>query len=673
MSRSTFNLWREPFVIAAVLFALVLGVFLPCLRNGFSNFDDPVYILWNPHVHSGLSWKAIRWAFTSFYAANWHPLTWISHMIDVQLFDGRPWGHHLTNVLFHSANVALLFLFLNKATGSVWRSSLVAILFGFHPLHVESVAWIAERKDVLNAFFSLLTLLAYVHWTQTNKPGRSASIWYLIALLCFALSLGSKAMSVPLPVLLLLLDYWPLKRLDSSRAVRWAFVEKISLLILAAAASTLTIAAQSSGGAIKVTVPLWVRAANSILSFAQYLWKLIWPHDLAVFYPYTVPTVASILFSLLFFIAISTAVIFLRRTFPWLFVGWWWFVISLLPVIGIIQIGTQAMADRYMYWPSIGPLIALVWSAADFCRKIQLSRPILASATCLLVTVFAALTERQISFWKNSETLFHHALVVTDNNPTANLNLGVALADRGATAEALFYLREAVRIAPLYPDAHLNLGMALHENGILPEAISEFETAIQLKPDYAKAYVNLAVARQEENDLERAIDAYRAALRLDPSSPEVRVGFGLALQRSGQIDAALDQFEEAIKEDPAYAGAHSNRGIVLEKLDRLQEAISEYRKALSLDPKNADASLNLPVVLFKTGQVDEAVTKVKELIKQRPDYAEAYFNLGGMLYSKSDFDGAVSAYRHALELRPDYADAQHNLDVVLEEKAAAKR
>jgi len=663
---STISLRRQR-LIAAFLFAIVFCVFLPCLWNDFSNFDDPVYIKWNGHIRAGLTWKTVWWAFSTFYAANWHPLTWISHMIDIQFFDGRAWGHHLTSFLFHSANVALLFLFLSSATGLVWRSAVVAILFGVHPLHVESVAWIAERKDVLNTFFALLTLLAYVRWTRQRQ-----FIWYWVGVGFFALSLMSKAMSVTLPILLLLLDYWPLGRIRSVKALRNLLIEKIPFLVLSAAASAVTIAAQGSGGAIKIA-PLWVRSANAMVSIARYLGKLFWPRDLAAFYPYAIPTAAAIVSCTALVVAISAAAIVWRRTLPSFFVGWLWFVITLVPVIGLIQIGTQAMADRYMYLPSIGPFVAVAWVVADLSKRIRWRRPTLASATCLAVVALIALTEKQIAFWKNGETLFRHALAVTNDNPMAELNLGVALGDRGALSEALPHLREAVRLSPNDPECHVNLGLALDKDGKRLEAISEFETAIQLKPDFARGHANLAIALQEENDLGQAITEYQEALRFDPISPDVRVGLGLALQRSGQIDAALVQFEEAIKEDPSYAGAHSNRGIVLEKLGRLDEALAEYRKALSLDSKNSDASLNLPVVLFKTGRVEEAIAQVRELIKRRPDYAEAYFNLGGMLYSKADLDGAIGAYQHALKLKPDYADARHNLNVALEDKAAKSR
>jgi tetratricopeptide (TPR) repeat protein len=669
--RSTINFWRHPFWLAVLLFLAVGGIFLPSVWNDFSNFDDPAYVTFNPHIHHGLTWSAIRWAFGSFYAANWHPITWLSHILDFTLFGRKAWGHHLTSVIFHSANVALLFLILSKATGSTWRSAVVAILFGVHPLHVESVAWVAERKDVLNTFFALLTLLAYLQCTQ--HADRRSTIWYFLALFFFALSLGSKAMSVTLPMLLLLLDYWPLRRLNSAGAVRRAIAEKIPFFALSVAVAGITVAAQNSGHAIKLDIPVGIRFANAVVSVSRYLGKLFWPHDLIVFYPYEVPSSTTIALSILLLLCISAATIVWRRTLPWLFVGWWWLVISLLPVIGLLQIGAQAMADRYMYWPSIGPFVAMIWAASCFVQRFQLARPTRIAAACVLMAAAATVTERQISFWRNSETLFRHAIAIASENPLAHLNLGVALTERGAASEGLSHLREAANLLPIDPDNHLNLGIALHQNGDLPAAISEFQMTLRIKPDSAKAHANLALAFQEQNDLDRSVSEYREALRLDPASPDVRVGFGLALQRSGQIDAALAQFEEAIKEDPSYTGAHSNRGIVLEKLGRLEEAVAEYRKALSLDPKNSDASLNLPVVLFKTSRVEEAIAQVRELIKRRPDYAEAYFNLGGMLYSKADLDGAIGAYQHALKLKPDYPDARHNLNVALEDKAAKSR
>ena len=625
----------------------------------------------NPHIRSGLTWSAIRWAFTSFYAANWHPFTWLSHIVDFSLFGPQAWGHHLSSVIFHSANVVLLFLFLSKATGSTWRSAVVAILFGVHPLHVESVAWVAERKDVLNTFFALLTLLAYLRWTQCVDRG--SKIWYFVALLCFALSLGSKGMSVTLPILLLLLDYWPLGRLQSIKTIRGFLIEKLPFIVLSIAVSGVTIVAQNSGGALKALVPLSTRCSNAAVSIPRYLFKLVWPHDLAVYYPYAFPSSVAVLLSLVLIVGASAAAFYWRKTFPWLFVGWYWFLVSVLPVIGIIQIGTQSIADRYLYWSSIGPTISVVWAFGWLGDKFWIVRKSLAPAACGIAIALGALTQRQLGFWKSSETLFQHNLAVTSNNALGHLNLGVALGNRGANNEALFHLREAVRIAPTYPDARVNLGMALREAGRFSEAIPEFEIAIQLKPDYGKAHANLAITLHKENDFSQAISEYQKALQLDPISPEIRVAFGLALQGSGQIEAALAQFEEAIKEESSFAGAHSNRGIVLEKLGRLEESITEYRKALSLDPKNSDASLNLPVVLFKAGHVDDAIAQVRKLIEQRPDYAEGYFNLGGMLYSKDDFDGAIAAYKRALELKPDYPDAWHNLSVALEGKSSAKR
>jgi protein O-mannosyl-transferase len=662
--RSTIN-WQS-LIITTALFCATFCVFLPCLRNDFSNFDDPVYITYNGHVHHGFTWSAIRWAFGSFYAANWHPITWLSHIADCSMFGKQAWGHHLTNIVFHSANVVLLFLLFSHATGSIWRSAVVAIFFGVHPLHVESVAWVAERKDVLNAFFSLLTLLAYVHWT--TDVDRRSKTWYLVSLLCYALSLGSKAMSVTLPVILLLLDFWPLRRLQSRPAIKRAFVEKIPFAVFALAICVVTMAAQRSGGAIKADVPLWVRFANAAVSIARYLGKLFWPHNMIVFYPYVVPSSAVIAWSTLLLTFVSVATLLWRRSCPWLFVGWWWFVISLVPVIGLIQIGAQAMADRYTYWPSVGAFVAIVWGAARALENVRAPRPVVATLACLFVTGSAAGTMMQISFWRNSETLFNHALAIAPDNSLAHLNLGVALEERGALSEGLPHLRKAADLAPKDPETHLNLGMALDQSGDLVAAIYEFQIALRIKPDYAKAHANLAIVLQKQNNFQRAIDEYREALRLAPGSPEVHLGFGLALQQTGQIDTALSEFERAIKQDPSYAAAHSNRGIVLEKVGRLEESIAEYRTARKLDPKNADASLNLPVALFKADHVEEAIEQARELIKQRPDYPEAYFNLGGMLYSKSDFDGAIKAYQQALKLKPDYPDAQHNLTLALEEE-----
>ena len=472
------------FVLVLLLAAATLAVFVRVIHFEFLNYDDPLYVTANPRVQQGLSVEGIRWAFTTFTAANWHPLTWISLMLDGSIGGPGPLVFHLTNVILHLANVLLLFFLLDRMSGRPRRSAVVAALFAIHPLHVESVAWIAERKDVLSTLFLLLTLIAYARFVeQPDLPRRLAVV------LLFALGLLAKPMLVTLPILLLLVDAWPLRR---SAPWRSLVLEKLPLFALSIATGALTVAAQHRAETVGSLAgyPLGVRVANAIVATATYLGRTIWPTRLAVFYPHPGASLGAVAVagSAVVLFALTSWAIRLRRNRPYLLIGWGWYLVTLAPVVGIVQVGWQARADRYTYIPLIGIFLAVVWAVSEGLA----ARPVLLSSLAWAVVVPLGITAFvQAGYWRDSETLFRHALAVTDDNAVAHSNLGTALLRRGVLPEAEGHFTEAVRINPYFAEAHSNLGVALGRQGRIDEAILEWQRALELQPDYPDARRNL--------------------------------------------------------------------------------------------------------------------------------------------------------------------------------------
>ncbi len=495
-------------LVCALLGSATLAVYWPVRQFEFINFDDPQYVTENAHLQVGLNARAIAWAFQAGYAANWHPLTWISHMLDVQLFGLNPAGHHLTSLLFHTANTILLFLLLRQMTGAQWRSALVAALFALHPLHVESVAWVAERKDVLSTFFGLLSLWAYVRYAQSKVPGAPAthhaprtpppvSRFYLLSLLLFALSLMSKAMLVTLPFLLLLLDYWPLGRWQpgtgAGRTARRLLLEKVPFLVFSASAILATLMVQEAAMQYFRQLALSARAANAVVSCARYLGKTFWPEDLAVFYPHPMHWPVSVVggASVLVVLITGLAVLGWRKR-PYCVVGWFWFLGLLVPVLGLVQVGAQAMADRYTYLPLTGLSLALVWTVAEGSRRWPHPPRILLFGSLAFLLICADLSRRQVGYWRNSSTLFEHALAVTSGNFIAHNNLGEMLSRHGRLQEAEHHLTAAVQFNPNLPEAQYELGHVLSQEGRISEAIQWYRRALNLRPDWPGVLNNLA-------------------------------------------------------------------------------------------------------------------------------------------------------------------------------------
>ena len=599
------RLGRDGNSLVLVAFALALLVFvlyLPALRNGFVNYDDPDYLTHNARVLQGLSWENVKWAFgTDNPAANWHPLTWLSHMTDIQVFGLKPWGHHLINVVLMAADVAVLFWFLVAATGELWQSTVVAAIFAVHPLNVEPVAWVAERKQELSLLFMFLTLLAYVSYVKRPKVAR-----YLAVAMLYALALLSKVMTITLPFVLLLLDYWPLDRFHADelkeaagvakRAINLA-IEKIPLFLLSAAAGWITMGIHRKEGALTATMPLAWRLKNVVYSYAVYLWKAVWPTRLAVFYAHRENRLPlwQVAIAALLLLAISGLVWRHRASRP-LTVGWLWYLGTAFPMIGLIQSGRQGMADRYADLPLIGIFIAVVWLAADGAKKRKLS-PALAAATLaaiLLPLIF--LTHRQIAYWKDSETLFTHAVAVTTNNGLAENNLGAALMEEGHPAAAFPHFLAAVRYSPDLASAHYNLGVLLHKQNQLPEAANQYRLAISHAGDAVEA-----------------------------------------------------------------AQAHNNLGVLYLGLNNLSVAKSEFDKAIALNPNEVNSHLARGNIEFQLGDVDAALTDFSAAASRAPTPASLYW-LGRAEEAKGDLSHAKGAYQAALQMAPGMTEARTRLE-----------
>jgi protein O-mannosyl-transferase len=584
-------------VLLAVAVFLVFG---QTLRYDFVNYDDDQYFYANPQVQHGLTWRGVAWAFQTTYAANWHPLTWLSLMLDAEIFGSDPAGPHLTNVILHAVNTVLLFLLLRRLTGAHWRSAMVAALFAIHPLHVESVAWVSERKDVLSGLFFMLTLLCYAkavtsgRWQVTRTDGQVARIkaapasimsrvtchrsrYCWLALLFFALGLMSKPMLVTVPFVLLLLDYWPLGRVTSDkwRVTRFRIpvpqlhpeclrgsphnhllLEKLPFLVLAAASCVVTFVAQKGAVQPLAHISLGIRAVNATVSYVRYLYKMFWPVNLAIPYPHHGywPFWVFGLSAALILAAVLFAIQF-RRKFPFLIMGWFWYLGMLVPTIGLVQVGMQSMADRYTYLPLIGMFILLVWGIGEVFKRWLLPAGVIWGMAMLVLGACTARTLDQLQYWKSSETLFLHAAVVTKGNYTAHYNLGEYYFNKGRLDEAIDNYRKAIQIRPSYDDALNNLGTTLALKGELDEAIARIRESIHYRPDKADAYYNLGNVFVMQHKLDEAVAAYSNALRLKPDYPAAHNNLANVLLTQGHRDAAVQHYREALRLNPGHEGA----------------------------------------------------------------------------------------------------------------------
>jgi tetratricopeptide (TPR) repeat protein len=716
--------------VCILLAALVFAVFSQTLRYGFVNFDDEDYFTSNPHVQTGLTWNNAKWAFQIGYAANWHPLTWLSLMLDAQLFGTGPAGPHLTNIILHAANTVLLFLLLrrlmglrsNKSIGAttpqvglrsdksvgatatqagmLWPSAFVAAIFAIHPLHAESVAWVSERKDVLSGLFFMLTLLVYTRYAQSvtsgpwqgkrpeaaaAAPGSSqvtrlpaealakaghASLFYGLALLFFALGLMSKPMLVTLPFVLLLLDYWPLKRFELSTlnfqpsTILRLVLEKLPFFLLSAASCVITILAQQKATAIILTseLPLFDRIGNASISYAVYLGQMVYPVGLAVFYPHLDnPPLWKIVLSLIFVAGITAGAFALRRGRPYLLVGWLWYLGTLVPVIGLLQVGGQAWADRYTYLPLIGVFIMIALGARDLLSFWRFRRQALGLAAFIVVAALMVCASIQTSYWRNSESLWIHTLACTSRNYVAHSNFGGVLAKQGRGAEAIEQYQATLELKPDYAPAHNNLGILLAGQGKTTEAVQHYQRALEIKPDFAEAHNNWGNALAVKGQNNEAAKQFQQALQRNPDFGEAHNGLGALLLAQGRTAEALEHFRKAAELIPDNADVQNNLGTVFADEGRTTEALKYYQKALELKPDSAKTHYNLASLFVARGQLDEAIKHYQRALELMPDFTRARYQLGLALQSRGKFAAAIAQFQRVLELDPRHVTAQNNL------------
>ena len=635
---------RKKQLICLALALVTFVAYSPVLNNEFITYDDGSYITENPAVLSGLSWASIQWAFNVGYSGNWHPLTWLSHMVDVSLFGVNPSAHHLTNLLLHMANSILLFLLFQRMTKVIWPSFFVAIVFALHPLHVQSVAWAAERKDVLSTLFWLLTMLVYVR--HVERPTKTR---YLLSLVFFALGLMAKPMLVSLPIVLLLIDYWPLgrtkfaqwkkeqtpKKRDATQtraggmSPGFLLKEKLPFVGLAIVSSVITFLAQREAGAVAGTGVLSpdLRITNAFVSYIVYIGKTFWPSNLAFFYPHPaehLPFWQAVVASLIL-IAVSVGAIMTAKRRPYITFGWFWYLVTLVPVIGIVQVGLQAMADRYMYIPIIGLSVMIGWGVPDFLK--ELNKRVLAFAVAVVAVSMAASTFVQAGYWRSSHTLYERAIEVTDHNWVAHTNLGVVLAKEGRVNDAM----------------------------------AQYRQALQIKPDYVEARRLLAFHLANGGKVDEAITHFREALKISPKDPEAHNNLGSLLARQGKIHEALSEYREALQSNPNYADARFNLGFFLSQQGQTSEAIEQYKEAVRIKPDYADARLNLGNLLIAQGKTDEAIVQYTELTRNNPDYEKGHFALGIQLAGQGKFREAIAQYKEALRINPNYAEVNFYL------------
>lgn len=708
---------RKRLLICAGLSLVILVTFWPVIHCGFVNYDDPYYVLQNSHIQQGFSINSLGWAFTTGHAGNWHPLTWISHILDVNLFGLNPAGHHLTNLILHVLNANLVFLIFLRMSGAIWRSALVAALFALHPLHVESVAWISERKDVLSTFFWGLTLLAYLGYVA-----RPTVTKYLLIAVSFSLGLMAKPMLVTVPCLLLLLDFWPLRRIATGRRILGfdlsspdaaaegapplprvplarLIVEKIPLFLLTAISCLVTVWAQRRTVMPLEGISVLVRICNAMTSYCRYVYKMIWPQRLIVHYPY--PGLWSIwpLLLVAFTLASFTYVaIRLARLRPYVIVGWLWFLGTLIPTIGLIQVGTQSMADRYSYVPLIGLFLIIAWGAYDLSTHLGLRSPVLAGAGMVVLAACAATSRSQLAHWRSGRTLFQHAVNIVPDDYLAQYNLGVATLDEGDLDRARELFEKSAHINPAFSEAwnnlanalviqgrpaeaiecysralkyrpdhgltHYNMGLALAELGNRDQAIAHFQTALRLSPDFSVVFKDLGHVLVEKGELPQALTYLREYVRRAPNDAEGRVRLAEALKANQEQEAAQEQYSTALALQPELPQKYATIARGLGKAGKVEAAIDRYSTLMELQKRDPTLTEEFGIFLADHGRLADAMARFKELLRLRPD-AQAHYDLGLVLVMQDHAKEAVEQYRQALELKADFTLVLNDLAWIL--------
>lgn len=650
---------RDLLWVLLALVVLTIAVFDRVRDHDFVTWDDGPYVTENTIVQGGLTAKGLVWAWTAPTAPYWHPLTWMSHMLDVELFGLDAGGHHLTSLAIHVINSLLLCLLLVHLTGSAGRSAFVAALFAIHPLHVESVAWIAERKDVLSTLFLLLTIGAYGWYARRPGWGRYAAVF-----LVFALGLAAKPMLVTMPLLLLLLDIWPLGRGSSS----WPhlLLEKLPLVVVAVAVGVATYFIQQRIGAMAgfERLPLEHRLANAAMSYVKYILLMFWPTGLAAFYPYprALPSMWLLATALIALVAGSVAAVLSFRRRPYVFVGWFWYVIALLPVIGIVQVGEQAMADRFTYVPLIGLFVILAWLLPEPLGRLFRHRAAAPVLGLTLIVAGAAAARAQVEHWRNGRTLWERALTVTRDNYYAHSALGALLADEGLVTEAVAHQVEALRIRPSDPDAHNELGKVLAEQGNLPDAIAHFRAAVRSNDACARAHHNLGMALLNHGEYEEAVPHFTAALALEPDLAKTHDGLGRALARGGKLGTAIPEFREALRIAPAFVEARYNLAVALAEQGETDQAVAEYRTVVQAAPELVQARNNLALALEKQGRTEDAVQTYQEALRLWPNRIDLNYNLALLYYRRGARNEAAECLKRILAIEPQHPEASRLLN-----------
>lgn len=593
---------RQTWIVCLLLAVLAFAAYWPALNCGFVQLDDPEYVVANPHIQHGLTWPMAVWAFRSGYAANWHPLTWLSHALDVELFGLNPRGHHAASIAWHSGNAVLLFLVLTSLTGARWRSAAVAALFAVHPLHVESVAWVAERKDVLSTFFWLLSVWAYGRYASDAMAGRANLKAYGVSLACFALGLMAKPMVVTLPFVLLLLDFWPLARFSSqsNKMISRLLREKLPFFLLSIASSLITFLVQRHAGVMSslTKIPAGARLDNLPVAYARYLLRIVCPIHLAAFYPHPrFWPVWEVAVSAAALVVLTVWVVRQHRPRPYLAVGWFWFLGMLIPVIGLVQVGNQSMADRYAYLPMVGILIMIVWGGNELLSAQPRLKAIGPSSCAVAVALCGLLTARQAGFWHDTVTLFVHTSEITADNYEAFYNLGLYWQHHGEPARAIEYYQKSIDIKGDYAPAHNNLGYLLLAGGQAGQAVKEFSAALEAQPVYPEAAYNLGRAYMTNREPDRAIASFSRALAMDPKVPDINYSLGEVLLQQGQLDRAREYLERALQLRPNFPMAQYKLANALLQQGWVAQAVNNYENVLRLRPDFVPACNNFAWLL----------------------------------------------------------------------------
>lgn len=642
-----------------IFLALIIGIVFGQTRHfGFLFVDDGTYVYNNPMVTQGLTWPGFVSAFDYKTSDNWVPLTTLSHMLDWQLFEADPAGHHLMNVLFHALTAILLFLVLNEMTSRLWPSALAATVFAIHPLRAESVAWVSERKDVLCGVFFMLTLWTYARYARNDKSWRL----YVTTLLFSALALMAKPMVVTLPIVLLLLDYWPLNRFEKNILPR-LIIEKIPIALLSMATCVLTVLSQQAPIQGMEKIPFGLRVENTAVSYVAYLWQSICPSRLLFLYPYPLSgfPVWEVSAAILFLAAASLAAFYWRTKYPYLWVGWLWYIVMLVPVIGLVQVGAQARADRYMYLPEIGLGVMMIWFIADISRGWPERLALLGGPIVVGVAILMNSAMNQVSYWQSDESVLNHTLALSPSNYWASVTLGIYHMHQGRLDDAISELNQAIADNPDNAIAYSTMGDTMLRAGRVDDAIVQYHKALKINPNDILDHSDLGYALVQKRQYDDAIAECGKALNLDSHNADANFNLGLAFHGKGQNDEAITHYQEAVRLQPGYVMAHYNLAMLLAAHSHLDEAAQQFQTVIQLNPDYTNAYGNLANVLMGQGKLDEAIAQYQNTVELAPGSAQAHFRFGQALEKKGRTSDAIAQFRLTLQLNPNHQDAKTQL------------